>query len=120
MTFTNLFHSVKAGKYTIIPVSEKLARSEIEKVFVGTDKTALSMVDQRLNVVEMTSKFGSYVKFAVKCEDELQPTSSSVVLRNAFEIMRKSQQELSHRRLPQCLSERGKEIQTLKLSSKLA
>jgi len=80
MTFTNLFHSVKAGKYTIIPVSEKLARSEIEKVFVGTDKTALSMVDQRLNVVEMTSKFGSYVKFAVKCEDELQPTSSSVVL----------------------------------------
>ena len=37
MTFTNLFDSVKAGKYTIIPVSEKLARSEIEKVFVGTD-----------------------------------------------------------------------------------
>ena len=66
--------SVKAGKYTIIPVSEKLACSEIEKVFVGTDKTALSMVDQRLNVVEVTSKFGSYVKFAVKCEDEHQPS----------------------------------------------
>jgi len=72
MTFTNLLDSVKAGKYTIILVSEKLARSEIEKVFVGTDKTALSMVDQRLNVVEVTSKFGSYVKFAVKCEDEPQ------------------------------------------------
>jgi len=80
MTFTNLFDSLKAGKYTIIPVSEKLAQSEIEKVFVGTDKTALSMVDQRLNVVEVTSKYGSYVKFAVKCEDEPQPTSSSVVL----------------------------------------
>ena len=33
------------------------------------------MVDQRLIVVEVTSKFGSYVKFAVKCEDEPQPTS---------------------------------------------
>ena len=75
MTFTNLFDSVKTGKYTITPVSEKLTRCEIEKVFVGTDKISLSMVDQRLNVVEVTSKFGSYVNFAVKCEDELQPTS---------------------------------------------
>ena len=58
------FYSVKAGKYAIIPVSEKLARSEIEKVFVSTDKTALSTVDQRLNVVEVTSKFGSYVKMS--------------------------------------------------------
>ena len=108
MTFTNLFDSLKAGKYAIIPASEKLTRSEIEKVFVGTEKTTLSMVDGRLNVVEVTSKFGSYVKFSVKCEDEPQPTSSSVVLRNAFEIMRKSQQELSNRRLPQRLSERTK------------
>ena len=64
-------------------------------------------MDQRLNVVEVTSNFGSYVKFAVKREDEPQPTSS-VVLRYAFEIMRKSKQELSHHRLPQRLSERTK------------
>ena len=37
----------------MIPASEKLTRSEIEKVLVGADKTALSVVDQRLNVVEV-------------------------------------------------------------------
>ena len=30
MMFTNLFNSVKVGKYTIIPTSRKLTRSEIE------------------------------------------------------------------------------------------
>ena len=37
MTFANLFDSVKAGKYTIIPTSEKLTHSEIEKVFIRKD-----------------------------------------------------------------------------------
>ena len=49
--------------------SEKLTSSEIEKVLVGANKTALSVVDQRLNIVEVTTQFGSYVKFMVKCED---------------------------------------------------
>ena len=108
MTFTDLFDSVKAGKYAIIPASEKLTPSEIENVLVGADKTALSVVDQRLHVVEVTAQFGSYVKFVVKCEDKLQAISSSVVMRNAFDIIRKSQQELSQRRLPQRLLERTK------------
>lgn len=58
--------------------------------------------------MEVTPLFGSYVQFAVKSPDEPLPTSSSVVMRNAFEIMRKSQQLLSQRRLPQRLSERTK------------
>ena len=66
MTFANLFDSVKAGKYTIIPTSEKLTRSEIEKVFIEKDKTVLSVVEQRLNMVEVTSLFSSYVKVVVK------------------------------------------------------
>ena len=37
MTFRDLFDSEKAGKYAIIPASEKLTRSEIEKVLVGAD-----------------------------------------------------------------------------------
>ena len=53
MTFRDLFDSVKAGKYAIIPASEKLTHSEIKKALVGVDKTALSVVDQRLNVVEV-------------------------------------------------------------------
>ena len=108
MTFTNLFDSLKPGKYTIIPTSKKLTHSEIEKVFIGKDKTLLSVVDQRLNIVKVTFLFGSYVKFIVKFPDKPLPTSSSVVMRNTFEIMRKFQQLLSQRRLPQCLPEQTK------------
>jgi len=43
MTFRDLFDSVKAGKYAIIPASEKLTHSEIKKALVGVDKTALSV-----------------------------------------------------------------------------
>ena len=106
ITFRDLFDSVKAGKYTIIPASEKLTRSEIEKVLVGADKTALSVVDQRLHVVEVTAQFGSYVKFVVKCEDELQATSSSVVMRNAFDIGR-GQRRYDMMTSPQWLNVRG-------------
>ena len=54
MTFVNLFDSVKAGKYTIIPTSKKPTRSETGKVFSKKAKTVLSALDQTLNIVEVT------------------------------------------------------------------
>ena len=103
--FEELFRSIKSGKYSIIKTSPELSDAVLKSVGVGHDKMSLSLVQKELNTVEICSVFGSFVKFSVSLNE---PVQAHAVVTNAFEIMMKSQSQLSAPTLPDPVTEHTK------------
>ena len=82
----------------------------MEAVFVGKDKQSLDEADANLNLVHVTTMFGSYIKYVVKTENAacaVSIPSTAPLSINAFEIMIDSQKKLAMQTLPSCI-ENGK------------
>ena len=65
LTFSALFSTIAAGTHPRLVVDEDLARSRLDKVFVGHTKESLSTVDEQLIVDDVCAMFGQHVKFTV-------------------------------------------------------
>ena len=84
--------------------SEKLKPSishecELERVYVGRDKVCLDETDMNLNVGQVTSMFGSFIKYTVQSVQNSTSPTVQLHIRNAFEIMLQSQQRLEMQKL---------------------
>ena len=71
-------------------------------MFVGRDKICLDEADINLNMAQVTSMFGSFIKYTVRTQNSACATVSSTqpARRNVFEIMFQSQQRLAMQTLP--------------------
>ena len=55
LTFTGLFQKIAAGAHPRLVVEEELSHSRLDKVYVGTTKDSLSLVDEQLVVSGVSS-----------------------------------------------------------------
>ena len=70
---------------------------------MGKDKQSLDEADANLNLVQVTTLFGSYIKYVVKTQNATKaisiPSTASLSI-NAFEIMIDSQKKLAMQTQP--------------------
>ena len=93
LTFTGLFQKIAAGAHPRLVVEEELSHSRLDKVYVGTTKDSLSLVDEQLVVGEVCQVFGQHVKLNVsRLATSEEPTSQP--LANAFTVLMNNQRIL--------------------------
>ena len=73
---------------------------ELERVYVGRDKVCLDETDMSLNVAQVTSTFGSFVKYTVRTVQSSTSPTIQVPRLNAFELRFQSQRRLAMQTLP--------------------
>ena len=70
---------------------------------MGKDKQTLDEADANLNLVQVTTLFGSYIKYVVKTQNAtnaISIPSTACLSINAFEIMIDIQKKLAMQTLP--------------------
>ena len=68
-------------------------------IYVGRDKVCLDETDMNLNVGQVTSMFGSFIKYTVQSVQNSTSPTVQLHIRNTFEIMLQSQQRLEMQKL---------------------
>lgn len=89
--------------YHLLPSIAESDQFAVEAVFVGKDKLSLDEADANLNLVQVTTLFGSYIKYVVKTQNAANAVSipsTAPLSVNAFEIMMDSQKKLAMQTLP--------------------
>ena len=87
----------------LLPSIAESDQFAVEAVFVGKDKQSLDEADANLNLVQVTTLFGSYIKYVVKTQNAAYAVSipsTAPLSKNAFEIMIDSQKKLAMQTLP--------------------
>ena len=97
--FVDLYQSIQVGKFSIVKTSSEISAASLESVWIGKDKAQLSQVDKSLNVSEVCSSFGQFIKFVVLV-DTGEGTSSLSVTKNAFVMMMNAQRTACQPSLP--------------------
>lgn len=95
VTFLDFFRD------TIAPKLEE--PRELESVFVGKSKELLDRADEKLNLSQVVSMFGSFVKLVVRganANTSVPTTSANPPCLNAFEVLLASQRRLTEPSLP--------------------
>ena len=106
-TLEELFRSVQAGVFAIVKTSQELSSAVLESVYVGKEKSSLSLVQKELNAVDVCTAFGKFVKFIVSLDEPIVSCSLDVS-KNAFEVMMQSQRRICRPSLPDPVVERTK------------
>ena len=88
-TLEELFRSIKAGKFVIVKTSPELSLAVLQSVCVGKDRSSQSLVQRELNVVDICTAFGLYIRFIVSLDEPKM--SAEDISRNAFAIMMQNQ-----------------------------
>ena len=85
LSFGDLLSCIKAGRFSVIEVSDDLNRAKLMKTFVGNKPDALMVSGSDQYVITVCLQFGIYVKFSV----ELPKEEMAVLVSrpNAFSIM---------------------------------
>ena len=86
LTFSALFSKITHPR---LAVDEELARSRLDKVFVGHTKESLSTVDEQLIVDDVCAMFGQHVKFTVTLptlSEDAATVSEVPLLRNVVQV----------------------------------
>ena len=65
LLFGDLLSCIKAGRFSVIEVSDDLKRVKLLKTFVGNKPDALIVSGNDQCVIVVCSPFGIYVKFSV-------------------------------------------------------
>ena len=105
--FVDLYQSIQVGKFSIVKTSSEISAASLESVWIGKDKAQLSQVDKSLNVSEVCSSFGQFIKFVVLV-DTGEGTSSLSVTKNAFVMMMNAQRTACQPSLPRLNPEKTK------------
>ena len=95
-SFEDLFWSVQAGCFDVIPVSDELKRAQLIKTSVGTKADSLMIVSSSQTVCSVCEQFGKYVKLTVEITPMPPTEKEPVMLPNAFTVMMAAQQRLQH------------------------
>ena len=69
-------------------------------MYVGRYKVYLDETDMSLNVAQVTSTFGSFIKYTVRTVQNSTSPTIQVPRLNAFELVFQSQQRLTMQTLP--------------------
>ncbi len=110
-SFLNLFNKITSGKVSVIETTDDLSRAELERVFVGTSKEILSVVDCHLLLSDVCKVFGQFVRYNVVIELSVPVAQEVESERNAFTILMSSSAEQSaaqRQPLPDLIRERTK------------
>ena len=85
LSFGDLLSCIKAGRFSVIEVSDDLKQAKLLKTFIGNKPDALIVSGSDQYVIAVFSQFGIYVKFSVELpkEEAAIPVSHP----NAFSIM---------------------------------
>ena len=78
LTFLHLFTKILAGYHPKLNVDDELAHSTVEKIMISQSKESFSVVDERLCLDDVCSRFGHHVKFMVQSDQSNSQTCSEV------------------------------------------
>jgi predicted dinucleotide-binding enzyme len=74
-TFEDLLKAVQAGRYAIVKTPAELSSCSLTSVYVGSEKSSLSLVQKDLVAADVVSAFGHFIKYIVSV-DEPAPTAT--------------------------------------------
>ena len=85
-SFNDLFQSVQAGCFDVIPVSDELKRAQLIKTSVGAKTDSAMFVRSSQAVCSVCEQFGKYVKLTVEIAST-PATEEPAMLPNTFTVM---------------------------------
>ena len=63
--FLELFIKIARGRVLVIAPPAELVEAEVERIFVGSSRECMSVVDQNLLISDVCKVFGQYVRYNV-------------------------------------------------------
>ena len=85
LSFGDLLSCIKAGRFSVVEVSDDLKQAKLSKTFVGNKPDALIVSGSDQCVMAVCSQFGIYVKFSVELPEE--EVDVPISRPNAFSVM---------------------------------